>query len=76
VSLAHLIRIMYNICKVCVLLEKAKLVREISDGKNEILWSQNLVRELERDFTFSLTKYPSLIFIFLVVVVQTLATKK
>jgi len=25
------------------------------------------VRELERDFTFSLTKYPSLIFVFLVV---------
>jgi len=26
------------------------------------------VTELERDFTFSLTKYPSLIFIFLVVI--------
>jgi len=49
------------------LLEKTKLVREISDRKNEIPWSQNLVTELERDFTFSLTKYPSLIFVFLVV---------
>jgi len=27
--------------------------------------------ELERDFTFSLTKYPSLIFVFLVVVKDT-----
>jgi len=29
------------------------------------------VTELERDFTFSLTKYPSLIFAFLVVSVST-----
>ena len=41
---------------------KAKLGREISDRKNkisQILWSQNLVMELERDFMFSLTKFPS-----------------
>jgi len=30
-------------------------------------WSQNLVTELERDFMFSLTKFPLLIFVFLVV---------
>jgi len=43
---------------------------------SQILWSQNLVTELERDFTFSLTKYPSLIFVFLVVLLERHAYSK
>jgi len=34
------------------------------------------VTELERDFTFSLTKYPSLIFVFLLVIVKSTIEEK